>query len=454
MAVVYRATQPDLERPVAVKVIASRYAGDRKFRARFTREARLAAAIEHPNVLPVYEAGEHQGELYLAMRWVEGSDLERLIHSAGPLEPTLAARLLAQIAEALEAAHAKGLTHRDVKPANVLIAGGSADETGDGVPHAYLSDFGVARHVDSTAGLTDTKGWIGTPEYSAPEQIEGEPVGAATDAYALGCVAYAAFAGRPPFTRDQPLETAWAHVHEEPPGLCDMRPDIPVALEDAVSAALTKRPDLRPTPRELTEAIVDAVQDNGRSPESDAPAVPPTAVAGPRRTGARTAGLESERPTHRIQTGARRRLKVTLAAAAAIAALALGGVAALVATGTVTLFDDAPRTESPAATAGADADPAPDATGPSAQAEPPTEATPPSGRDEGSLSLSVPDVVGAPLDVAEERLDLEGVAYEVFGGGVFGVVVASNWAVCDSDPNPGEPLGSAEVVAVFVDRSC
>src|SRR5215204_299369 len=189
MGVVYRAVQPDLNRPVALTLIAADRAADPAFRERFQRESRLAALIDHPNVVPVHGAGEADGQLYLVMRYVPGTDLHRLLKAEGPLEPMRAAEIVAQVASALDAAHAAGLVHRDVKPANVLLAG----------DHAYLSDFGLTRLVGSDTELTEAGQWIGTVDYCSPEQLRGERTDARSDVYALGCVLFTALTGNTPF---------------------------------------------------------------------------------------------------------------------------------------------------------------------------------------------------------------------------------------------------------------
>jgi len=182
MGVVYRALHLALERVVALKLIAPAFAGDEDFRARFVRESRAAASIEHPNVIPIFSAGEEQDVLYISMRFVEGHDLRRLIQAEGRLEAPRAARIVAQVAAALDAAHERGLVHRDVKPANVLLTG--AD-------HVFLTDFGLIKRVDGDATqLSRTGGLVGTAGYVAPEQIRGERVDARTDVYSLGCVLY------------------------------------------------------------------------------------------------------------------------------------------------------------------------------------------------------------------------------------------------------------------------
>jgi ABC-type branched-subunit amino acid transport system substrate-binding protein/streptogramin lyase len=205
MGVVYRATDLSLERPVALKLIAPELAEDKRFRERFLREPRLAASLDHPNVIPIYEAGEHDGQLYLVMRFVEGSDLRTALDQDGKLSPERTLAILGQVAGALDAAHRRALVHRDVKPANVLL-----DQDG----HVYLTDFGITKQLGGAS--TDTGRMVGTLDYLAPEQIRGDPVDARTDCYALACVLYECLAGKPPFRRETEAETMWAHMQEQP----------------------------------------------------------------------------------------------------------------------------------------------------------------------------------------------------------------------------------------------
>jgi Protein kinase domain len=211
MGVVYRAVQLDGGRVVALKLIAADRAADPEFRRRFRREQRMAAAIDHPHVVPVQGVGEEDGQLYLAMGYVRGTDLHALIRREGPLEAARAAAIVGQVAAALDAAHAAGLVHRDVKPANVLVAGDHEDE------RAYLSDFGLTRLEASDTRLTHTGGWIGTTDFTSPEQLRGERVDARADVYSLGCVLFAALTGEPPFVRPTVPATILAHLRDNPP---------------------------------------------------------------------------------------------------------------------------------------------------------------------------------------------------------------------------------------------
>ncbi len=266
MGVVYRATQLPLGRAVALKVVAPERAADATLQARFEREARLAAGIHHPNVIPVYGAGEQDGWLYLVMRWIEGTDLQALISEVGGLAPSRAAAIVAQAGSGLEAAHAAGLVHRDVKPANILIAGA------DGFEHAYLSDFGLTLEISASTRLTQTGELMGTVDFMAPEQFEASDVDARTDVYALGCVLHAALTGRPPFARGTLPATMRAHLVEPPP-----RPSstagVPAAFDGVVARALAKRPDDRYSSAgelvEATLAAADSPADEGKRAATD-----------------------------------------------------------------------------------------------------------------------------------------------------------------------------------------
>jgi hypothetical protein len=252
MGVVYRATQVRLNRTVALKVIADELAEDPGFRERFNHESEIAASIDHPNVLPVYEAGEHDGMLYLSMRFVEGTDLKALIRSQGRLPAARAASIVAQVGEALDAAHARGLVHRDIKPANILIAAG--DRT-------YLTDFGLTKHAESASGLTKTGTWVGTADYVAPEQVRGENVDARTDVYSLGCVLFEALAGQIPFPRPTEIAKIYAHMQEDPPAVDWAALGVPAAMDSVVRRALAKEPgDRYPSAGDLGRAAQAAAQ--------------------------------------------------------------------------------------------------------------------------------------------------------------------------------------------------
>lgn len=270
MGVVYRATQLSLERPVALKAIAPELAGDATFRERFKRESRIAASIEHPNVIPVYEAGEGEGMLYLIMRYVEGTDLRALIDSEGGLEPERSARIVAQVAAALAAAHRRDLIHRDVKPANVLIdAGGERD-------HAYLTDFGIARHAAATSGLTRTGSVIGTLDYLAPERIQDQGGDGRADVYALGCVLFEALTGTLPFARDNDVAKMYAHLSAPVPSAREAEPEVPEELDALAQRAMAKDPDDRfTTATEMAEALMDTLPARPGRGRTAAPPVAP-----------------------------------------------------------------------------------------------------------------------------------------------------------------------------------
>jgi len=262
MGVVYRATQLALERTVALKLVAPELAVDEGFRERFKRESRLAASIDHPHVITIFEAGESEGQLYVTMRFVDGTDLDELLAREGALPPSRAAAIVAQVASALDAAHAHGLVHRDIKPANVLLG-----PTGAG-DHAFLTDFGLTKRVEATERLTQTGQWIGTLDYAAPEQIAGQGVDARTDIYALGCLLFKAVTGSVPFTREDDVAKLWAHVNDAPPAPSEARGGVPPALDDVVRRALAKQPEERfPSAGDLGRAAAAAVDGSPGAPE-------------------------------------------------------------------------------------------------------------------------------------------------------------------------------------------
>ncbi len=261
MGVVYRATQLALQRPVALKAIAPRLAEDAAYRERFKRESQIAASIEHPNVIPVYEAGELDGTLYLIMRWVDGTDLRELLREHGQLPPERAVRLLRPVASALGAAHRRGLVHRDVKPANVLIARGESEEEEE--EHVYLSDFGIARRADGEGAMTRTGVLVGTIDYLAPERIEGGSGTAASDIYAFGCMLFEALTGHIPFQGPTDLMRMHAHLNDPVPSARAEQPEVPERLDQLVARAMAKRPEDRfESAGALAAALGDALEES------------------------------------------------------------------------------------------------------------------------------------------------------------------------------------------------
>jgi hypothetical protein len=279
MGVVYRAEETGLGgRPVALKLLPPALAGDPDFRARFLREMRVAAAIDHPNIVPIYRAGEDRGLLYLAMRYVHASDLRRVLETEGRLEPGRALAILDQVARALDAAHARGLVHRDVKPGNILLA----PPVLDGDPeHVYLVDFGLARSDNDDRSIGGGGSFLGTPRYAAPEQAAGRPVDGRTDGYALGCVLYECLTGRPPFPDGSGEALLLAHLEAAPPRVTTLRPDLPPAIDQVITRALAKSPEDRfPTCRALVAAAREALLPARRPRQASTPAPAPAPAAG------------------------------------------------------------------------------------------------------------------------------------------------------------------------------
>jgi serine/threonine protein kinase len=263
MGAVYLATHAQLDRKVALKVIAPELAHDEEFRVRFLRETRLAASLEHPNVIPIYDAGEVDGVLYLAMRYIAGPSLRTLLREGGALSVEQTLAIARQIGDALDAAHAAGLVHRDVKPANVLLS------EPDG--RAFLCDFGLARRSDSE-GLTQTGSFLGTVDYAAPEQIEGRPVDGRADVYSLGCVLFHCLAGHAPYVGDTEYAVLHAHVAERAPLVSGERTDLPRALDDILAKALAKDPGARyATAGGLADAFAAALEATRAAPVVRAP---------------------------------------------------------------------------------------------------------------------------------------------------------------------------------------
>jgi serine/threonine-protein kinase len=253
MGVVYRAEHLNLRRRAAIKIIAPDLAESEGFRERFTREARIAAALQHPNIVTVYDAGEVDGILYLAMQYIEGQDLAAVLRKDGRLRPYRAIDVIRQVASALDAAHREGLIHRDVKPANVLIEGRTA----------FLTDFGLTKRTDGThTELTRAGDVVGTIHYVAPEQIEGGQVSTRSDVYSLGCLLYHCLTGQVPYSRETDVAVIYAHLSEPPPKLTAVRPELAAGLDGVIAKALDKSPDRRfPTCSDLVNAargVIDA----------------------------------------------------------------------------------------------------------------------------------------------------------------------------------------------------
>src|SRR3954471_3312919 len=399
MGIVYLATDPRLDRQLALKVIRAELAGDESFRARFRSESRTAASVEHPNVVTVFGAGERDGLLYVAMRYVPGRDLGRLIAADGALSPDDAAELIAQVADGLDAVHAARLVHRDVKPHNVIV-GGEQD--------AHLTDFGLAKSMASSSGLTETGQVIGTVDYMPPEQIEGRRVDARTDVYALGGVLFHAVTGRVPFDERESTAKMWAHVNEPPPSTGDRRPG---ALDPVIRRAMAKDPaDRYPSAGDLGRAAVAAVRGEAVTepehivgsgeaaplpeavPLSRDPALPPT----------------DPLPRPRRRRRGRRLIAVLLVL------IVLGGVGAAA-------LIEVPRLSD-------------------------------SGKTNTPTGIRVPALAGQPLDVAEQRLDDLGLRSSEDGGGIFGVLIPSDWNVCETSPAADSLVRRASTVRLLIDR--
>ncbi len=337
MAVVFRARDLKLGRLVALKVLVPGLAADEAFRRRFIAESRAAAVVDDPHIIPVYEAGEAGGVLFIAMRFVSGGDLRGVLAREGPLTPGRATGLISPVASALDAAHRAGLVHRDVKPANILVDAhlGRPD-------HVYLSDFGVSKGSISPVSLTGTGQFLGTPRYAAPEQIHGRAMDGRADQYALACVACELLTGQAPFERDQGLAVLLAHLSEPPPPLSARRPGLPAAVDAVLARALAKEPEQRyASCREFADALRDAL---GVAPYAAAvgavaepdpvPASSGTLAAAPATLGADTGTITAD--TDVVTTGyemssrrtGRNRI-VVIALAAAVLAVLGGAITAV-----------------------------------------------------------------------------------------------------------------------------
>jgi serine/threonine protein kinase len=404
MGIVYLARQVRLDRLVALKVIRPELAQDDHFRARFQSESRTAASIHDPRVVTVFGAGERDGLLYVAMQYVPGRDLGRVISARGPVPADEAAQLIAQVADGLDAVHAAGLVHRDVKPANVLV--GEADVFGD-PDQAYLTDFGLAKIAASTSGLTATGEVIGTIDYMAPEQIEAGGVDARTDVYALGCVLFHAVTGRVPFPERESTSKMWAHLNEPPPGAGH-------ELDPVIRRAMAKDPgDRFPSAGDLGRAAIAAAR-------GEAVTEPEHAVGTGEAALAETVPLAVTAPTERRPRRERKRRRRGRLRRFLIPLLTLLVAAALTFTALVVV----PRVND------------------SKSSAPPR----PSG-------IAVPSLVGQPLDVAEQRLDDLGLRSNEVGGGIFGVLIPSDWEVCQTSPSADSRVRRGATVQLLIDRS-
>ena len=273
MAVVYRARDVQLGRNVALKLLAPVLALDDAFRQRFIRESRAAAAVDHPYIIPIFAAGESDGVLFIAMRYVQGGDVRTLIDTVGALPAGRAADIITQVALALDAAHLHGLVHRDIKPANMLL-----DSVADGAhrDHVYLADFGLSKRSLSVTGLTSIGQFLGTPAYVAPEQVEGRPVDGRADLYALACASFEILSGAPPYERDDDLAVMWAHVSAPPPSLSARRRDLPAGINEVLAKAMAKAPaDRYATCSDFAMALRAALALQIEPPDLSAPAGSP-----------------------------------------------------------------------------------------------------------------------------------------------------------------------------------
>jgi serine/threonine protein kinase len=398
MGIVYLATELRLDRLVALKVIRPELAGEESFRARFRSESLTAASVEHPRVVTVFGAGERDGLLYVAMRYIPGRDLGRLISADGPFAPEEAAGMITQVADGLDAVHSAGLVHRDVKPANVIVEDG---DTG-AEPAAFLTDFGLAKAMASTAGLTATGEVIGSVDYMAPEQIESRRVDARTDVYALGCVLFHAVSGEVPFPERESSAKMWAHLNEPPPAAAGR------VLDPVIRRAMAKDPARRfPSAGDLGRAAVAVTRGEAvTEPEH----VVAAGEAAPLPETVRLSQDPALPPTDPLpRPRKRRRLIWALLVLLVIAGL---GAAAVI---EVPKLSESGRTASPS-------------------------------------GIELPSLAGQPLDVAEQRLDDLGLRSSEEGGGLFGVLVPADWNVCETSPGGGSVVRRGATVRLLIDR--
>jgi tRNA A-37 threonylcarbamoyl transferase component Bud32 len=341
MAAVFSAYDERLERQVALKILDPAMARDEVFRQRFLAESRAAAAVEDPHIIPVYEAGEADGVLFISMRLVPGGDLRSLVARRGPLAPARAEWILSAVASALDAAHACGLVHRDVKPANMLL-----DVRPGRRDHVYLSDFGVSKASMSPTGLTTNGQFIGTVDYAAPEQILGQPVDGRTDQYALGCAAFELLCGHPPYSRTQWPATMYSHLSAPPPVARSERPELPAAVDSVFARVLAKSPaDRYGSCQEFTGALRAAL--GLKTYVADAPAAPDQAHLEPGGAGDATVDPDAAnrfafrvrgpggvgtdpRATSQLTVGRSDRRSRRVLASVAVAAIVIAGAVAAI----------------------------------------------------------------------------------------------------------------------------
>ena len=324
MASVYLAEDGRLKRKVALKILSPELAADEAFRRRFVDESERLASVDHPNIIPVYEAGQDDGHLFIAMRYVDSTDLKELIAFEGHLSPERAVSVVTQVAGALDAAHARGLVHRDVKPANVLVAVGSS---GDGSDHAYLSDFGLTKRTQETSGLTRTGSFMGTIDYVSPEQISGTSVDGRTDQYALACVLFQCLTGRTPYPRDGDAAVLYSHLSEPPPPVTATDPSLPPAIDAVLAKGMAKELDDRYAnclefARAARSALVNA---SGEATVEPSATASPGAPSEPSRTVVAAPAVVHEPPPTRRG----RRIAIVVGALVIAVGLVAGGFALL-----------------------------------------------------------------------------------------------------------------------------
>jgi Tol biopolymer transport system component/serine/threonine protein kinase len=275
MGMVFLAEHVHLGRMVALKILPPDLARDESFRKRFVRESRLAAGIEHPNVIPVYDAGESEGDLFIAMKYVEGTDLRALLQQRGRLDPERMLVLLEPVGTALDAAHREGLVHRDVKPGNILIAA---------TDHVYLSDFGLTKRTSADTSVTATGYFVGTMSYAPPEQIQAHDLDGRADQYSLACLAFECLTGRVPFVRDTDVALLYAHLQEPPPTASEYGPELPPAVDEVLARGMAKsRDDRYASCSALVEGLRGAIRGTALPPP-EAPAAEPATMGGIRTT--------------------------------------------------------------------------------------------------------------------------------------------------------------------------